>query len=466
MTMSVSQFRSDRGRVYPGLVDGHHHGSLPSRTRKTLFAPIRFSLLYLLTTFGLFLISNLVSDVSNLGTLISFVMLSFAGLYLGYYMGIAPVVEHYKRDQGAPFGDRPSHRWLVIAGALYFTVWGINQFYDFGGTDLQSIVRTILSPGEAYQAKFDVFSERIETKQVNRITQILIILSIIYAVFLPLAVVSWSRLNRYIKALTILGVTMYVTSFLFIGTMKGIGDIVLFLITGVSVILARQSLSSAQRIVRTRIYVMIGITSFAFFTYMAINQVQRAEQFGISESGTVGNISDTLLVRTIGYDAAFGIYQTLAYPSHGYRGLAYSLEQPFEFSHGAGFSQAYESYRLQFLGGEDNRYLTYPYRAERITGWPAGMYWSTIFPWLASDLSFFGVPIFMILMGFIFARLWIACLYNNNPFALAAVGQMIIFIAFIPANNQVLMQRQGLWAVITLIGIGLTKYLARRQPVR
>lgn len=423
-------------------------------------------MLYLFATFGLFLISNLVSDVSNLGTLILFVSLAFAGLYLGYYMGIGRLSTHYKRTVVTHFGDKPYHRLLIIFGAIYFTIWGLNQFYDFGATGLISVIDAILSPGEAYKAKFDVFSERMDTEQVSRVVQILILLSILYAIFLPLAVVSWTRVNRYVKISVVVAVIVYIASFLFIGTLKGIGDIVLFLATGVAVILARQGVSSARRIDRTRAYVLIGLAGFAFLTYMAVNQVQRAEQFGVTESGIVGDISDTLLVRAIGQDAAFGVYQTLAYPSHGYRGLAYSLEQPFEFSHGAGFSQAYESYRLQFLGGEDNRYLTYPFRSEQRTGWPAGMYWSTIFPWLASDLSFYGVPIFMMFLGFIFARLWISCIYGSNPFALAALGQMIIFIAFIPANNQVLMQRQGLWAVVTLIAIGLGHFLTRRPPAR
>lgn len=463
MTISASSIRPDGLTARDGPIAHRDRVAMRARTRGTLFAPIRVSLAYLLATFGLFLLSNLVSDVTNLGTLMAFVGLSFAGLYLGYYMGIGRLSEHYRRPQAPQFGATRFHQFLVIAGAIYFTIWGLNQFYDFGATNLESIVRAILSPGEAYKAKFDVFSERVDTETVSRVVQILVLLSIFYAVFLPLAVVSWPRLSIQIKGLAIFGVGIYIASFLFIGTLKGIGDVVLFLAAGVAVILARQTVFSPRRTNRTRAYILIGFAGFAFFTYMAVNQVQRAEQFGVSESGIVGDISKTLLTRTIGHDAAFGVYQTLAYPSHGYRGLAYSLEQPFEFSRGAGFSQAFESYRLQFLGGEDNRFLTYPFRAEQMTGWPAGMYWSTIFPWLASDLSFYGVPIFMILMGFIFARLWIACIYGNNPFALAALGQMVIFVAFIPANNQVLMQRQGLWVVISLIGIGLAQYLTRRR---
>src|SRR5690606_29897220 len=124
------------------------------------------------------------------------------------------------------------------------------------------------------------------------------------------------------------------------------------------------------------------------------------------------------LAQTLGPKAAYGIYQVLAYPSHGYLGLSKSMSVPFEFSGGAGFSQAFESYRLQYLGGEDRVFATYPFRAETSTGWPAGMFWSTVFPWLASDMTFYLIPLFMAVVGAIFARVWVHCLYGNSVLAL------------------------------------------------
>ena len=187
----------------------------------------------------------------------------------------------------------------------------------------------------------------------------------------------------------------------------------------------------------------------------------RAEEFGITESAIVGDVSDTVIARAFGTDAAYGIYTVLAYPSHGYLGLGYSMSVPFEFSRGAGLSQAYESYRSQYFGGAEFRYLTYPERSEQVTGWPAGMFWSTIFPWLASDLTFYLIPLFMAAIGALFARLWLSCLYGANALSLAAFGQIIVFVAFIPANNQVLMQRQGLLVVLWLLSLGLLQLLTK-----
>ena len=94
------------------------------------------------------------------------------------------------------------------------------------------------------------------------------------------------------------------------------------------------------------------------------------------------------------------------------------------------------------------------------------MFWSTALPWFASDVSFVGVPFLLALLGFLYARLWLASLYGNNPLTLGGLGLIIMFIAFMPANNQVLFSRQGLWAVITLLTVGALVAMARRNPAR
>ena len=94
--------------------------------------------------------------------------------------------------------------------------------------------------------------------------------------------------------------------------------------------------------------------------------------------------------------------------------------------------------------------MTYPYRTELATGWPAGMYWSTAFPWIASDLTFIGVFPFMFLVGMLFARTWVNCLRKMDVISLAILGQVFVFVAFLPANNQVFMSRQGLLSITVL----------------
>ena len=430
--------------------------------RKVLYAPIKLALVYLFGTYALFLASNLVGDVSNLGMLTTFVTITFVAFYVGFRAGIGNPARWVGKS-GPQFGGTSFQRRLALVAALYFLIWSVNQFIDFGATSPADIVNRILTPGAAYKAKFDVYARRLDTNAVNPVTQVLILASILYAVFVPLLIAGWRNLGAATRVLGSLAVLAYIGCFLFIGTMKGVGDIALFALAGGSVWLAKHTLFEPGDGKRRRPLLKAAAAVALLLGYMAFNQFQRAQEFNIQESLIVGDVSRTAIARTLGQDAAFGIYSTLAYPSHGYRGLAISLDDPFVFSHGAGLSQAVESYRRQVLGGPDNVLLTYPFRGELASGWPSGLVWWTIFPWLASDLTFWGVPLFMALMGWVFARLWTACLFGNNPFALAAFGQMLIFVAFIPANNQVLMQRQGLWSVIWLLGIGAGHLLTSRR---
>lgn len=429
----------------------------------TLLGPVRFALLYWVATFVIFLFSSLTTEVRNMGTLVVFVIACFVGFYLGYRAGLAGYLRQRVAAQIPSFGRSSIDVALVVGGAVYFLLWSLNQLIEFDLTNPVALIQAVLNPGEAYKAKFEIAQDRLNSQYSSSLGQVLVLTSVFYALFVPLVVTSWNNLPRAVRLLGLAAIGFYVVSFLAIGTMKGLGDIVLFVLTGLSVLIAKRRLAAGMVMSRRRIYFLLTIVGGAFFAYMLVSQVQRAEQFQITESPIVGDVSKSFVAQQFGHDAAYGFYTILAYPSHGYAGLAFNLEQPFVFSRGAGTSLALESYRQQYLGGGDNRFLTYPFRTELATGWDAQMFWSTALPWLASDVSFFGVPFVLALLGFIYARLWRSALFGSNPLTVGGLGLMIMFIAFMPANNQVMISRQGLWAIASLFAAGALVALARRN---
>lgn len=455
---SITPFPAHRFALSPDQVSEQQRAAkLPS----LLMAPMRYSQYYLWGTVAAFLMGNLVKEVKNFPVLMIFLALAFGGFYLGYRVAIGRFHAYALPTKIGNYGETVKQQYLVLVGAIYFSIWGLAQISEFGAGGIGDIIQTILNPGAAYSAKFDVYQAQIDSGYVSPVVQVLTLLSIIYALFLPLAVASWSALTNLMRWIVVGATAIYAGSYLFIGTMKGLGDILLFIVCGAVVLVGKRSLIGQGAVIARRVRRLLIGMGVLLFAYMAINQLQRAEEFQVTQSEIVGDISDTILANTLGPKAAYGIYQVLAYPSHGYLGLSNSMSVPFQFSGGAGLSQAYDSYRLQYLGGKENIYLTYPYRAEPATGWPAGMYWSTIFPWLASDLTFYLVPLFMALVGAIYARVWVHCLYGTNVLSLAALGQFFVFVAFIPANNQVLMLRQGFLVVLTLIGLMVARSLVR-----
>ncbi|MDZ4057270.1 MAG: hypothetical protein U1D69_09935 [Polynucleobacter sp.] len=420
--------------------------------------PMRYAQIYLWSTFLLFLIGSLSADAPSIHLLIMFVVFAYGLFYVGYRLGVLTKKRKIFHDQKAA-----STRIVVLVvalGAIYYTVFSLTMLADFGVTSFGALADAILNPGASYKAKLEVFEQRVIVGGVNRITQILVLASILYAAMIPVLVCYWERVSRHLRAFALFSVGLYAIAFLAIGTMKGIGDIILFVAAGVAVRISTRSVV-LSKVARRSIQLAVFILAVSAAVYMGAGQVSRAQEFQLVESRVVGDISQSVVARTFGYDVAFGFYSTLAYPSHGYLGLAYNLDQDFVFSRGAGLSPAFESYRYQYLGGESNAVLTYPARTEFRTGWPAGMYWSTIFPWIASDLTFFGAGLFMGLVGFVFARVWLRCVAVRDPVALTVLGQIFVFVAFIPANNQVLMQRQGFWILVALLLFVLLKLMAR-----
>ncbi|CAI09471.1 hypothetical protein ebA5880 [Aromatoleum aromaticum EbN1] len=426
--------------------------------RRTQFLPIRISIVYLFSTFFIFLSSNLLEKVESISMLSLYVISVYLFLYIGYAFGVSTKRNKYLATTEPTQKQLTRIKRLLLIGMLYLLAWGINQIVDFGGNSVSQVLNTISNPGAAYSAKFEVYERRVATGEVNRLTQLLIIFSVFYAAFIPTLVVYWRYLNRHIRTLSIASIIIYILSFLFIGTQKGIGDVFIHILAG-ALILSGMQLLKIDRRQKIKLARAGAILLALVFSYMAFNQSSRAEEFGLTTTLMAGDVSNTWISHIFGRDAALGIYTIIGYPSHGYLGLSYNLSTDFEFSYGAGLSQALESYRYQFFGGTQNFLLTYPFRTEAITGWPAGMYWSTAFPWFASDVTFPGTVALMFVAGFYFSRVWLNCLTRRDILSFAMLGQLLTFIAFLPANNQVLMQRQGLWAVATLIAINIFRKL-------
>jgi hypothetical protein len=428
--------------------------------KKIKFIPIKYSLFYLCGTFFIVLTSDFAKNINNISEEFLFLFIAFSLFYLGYWMGVSTKKKLFYSDEIITYKFSYAKK-IIFIGSIYMIVWGVNQISDFGGSSVSDVLFNIMNPGASYKSKFDIYDIRAETAAVNNITQVLLLFGYIYAVFVITFIYYWRYLGLLSKLFAMFAIFVYILSFLYIGTQKGIGDVLLFFLVGMSILICSDRNFDKDLIKKIKFYTYL-ILAFVFI-YMGVNQSSRADEFGLSESFMFGDVSQSWVANLFGANFALGFFNILGYPSHGYAGLAHNLNQDFVFSNGAGFSQAFESYRFQFFGGSSNFLLTYPARTELATGWPAGMYWATAFPWLASDLTFVGTAFFMFLIGFIFARAWIACITKQDILYFAIFGQLAIFIGYLPANNQVLMSRQGFWIVISILAIWILRILSKRS---
>ena len=119
---------------------------------------------------------------------------------------------------------------------------------------------------------------------------------------------------------------------------------------------------------------------------------------------------------------------------------------------------------MQYVGGKGASESAYPYRTEVRTGWPAGRYWSTIYPWLASDLTFPGTIAFMGVLGWFYARFWYEAAYRRSLLSVLLFCQITLLLFYVPANNQIGVARTSFIAFICLTIAYMTNRLTR--PIR
>jgi hypothetical protein len=126
------------------------------------------------------------------------------------------------------------------------------------------------------------------------------------------------------------------------------------------------------------------------------------------------------------------------YITHGYYGLYLSLEEPFVPMFGIGNSMFLYFNAVKITGDETILDRPYPVRVEQHHPWLAYGKWHSIYPWIASDVSFPGTILVVFFIGRLFAMAWLDTLKGENPFAVAVLAQFVIMLFYFSANNQVL----------------------------
>jgi len=408
---------------------------------------------YLVGTFLLFLAVgqvDLVEDILGLSVFVLSCTLFFAA---GYFIKI----RSYSDFRTTPTGGRTPARWIA-ASAAYFAIYGAALFVEYGATGPLAVLDAISNPGLAYLNKFEVFALQEATGRRNAVIQVMTLLAVLYTPLIPFITLFWSRLSARLRVISLISVAIYGTFFLFIGTLKGLGDLLVFLIASLLIrtIWSRKA-GTAGSGWRAGTLAAIGVS--VFIAYMAFNQSQRLQETGIEDRFE----PNSAIASIAGEDFARGLAVVAFYPTHGYVGLAYNLGTPFEWSGGLGASRALDSYWTQYVGGQGASESAYPYRTEDRTGWPALTYWCTIYPWLASDLTFPGTVFFMGLVGWFLAKFWYEAAYRRSLLAVLLFCQLMLLIAYVPANNQIGTSRASLIAFICLAGAYLLNRITSKR---
>jgi len=420
-----------------------------SLSTRQLYIPLYIASTYLFGTFALFLLIGPTDLVPNMSKLMTYVLSTIALFAIGYVIRMRSLPRSVLvRD--TTVREVRSAKMLITLCAGYLAAYGISYLITYGATGPDAILTAMVSPGSAYAAKFHIYALQAATGERNLVNQILTIFAVLYAPLMPMSIVYWRHLMVSTKSFAAMGLGLYALFFLFIGTLKGLGDVLIFG-SAAMLVLTFGTWYGPRPKRNTKGRVVIVIAFVAVTGYMATSQTQRMTEFGIAGRTQ----SNPFVASIIGDSLGRGLQSVMGYPTQGYLGLAYNLDTQFVWTRGLGSSRAVASYWDQYIGQSGTSDLTYPARTEARTGWPAGMYWATIYPWLASDLTFPGAAILMGVVGWLFAKFWYEAAFGRGRLALLLFCQIALFLAFVPANNQIGIGRQSMITLMSLVTIYL-----------
>lgn len=377
---------------------------------------------------------------------------------------------------------------LMVFSMLFSTASNLVRVQAIRG-DLGTAIASFSNPGEAYrEAQLLAQMDRDGVGVANLAGyswafRISTVLGVFNGLYFPLALVCWRRLQWWHKLLFFGALFCSLLFTVGLGTQSGIGFL---LFVSVPVVIYSRYRTADGGAGRTgsdpsgrrvgglgwlKTMVVGAMAAAILVGVVAFFQISRAEDRGVEfdASRDVGREyntpMDSGLLRPTGGRLNYGLVMASIYVSHGYEGLALAMELPFEWTYGLGWSKALTTIYHDYLGGPDLFERTYLGRNGSRNNWTI-VFWSTIFPWIASDTTYYGTWVVMLLIGAFLGRCWIDALTTGNPVAFAVLGQLFTLIFMFPANDAL---AQTLEQFFSLVGVLLLyawsrSYLGQAAP--
>lgn len=412
--------------------------------------PIAFFMCYLTFTVILFAVGPWhwpVQDGTKLYTFLAFAHLALFG-------GYCTAVFRTPRAHAQPFPLQKLIAWTIIVNGVLL----LPTFTFRTGSMLPDLAKALADPGRAYAN-----SLAIRESDTPIIEYLRLVAGPFTALFLPLVVFYWRFIRASHRLLALAVILGTIALFVAMGTNKAIADTVLLLPW---LVLAAHfagviRLSFKKVIISTLAATLCFAAFLSFFALAMSTRSGSAAFFGYFPAAGIRADSDNFLIQDAPPLVKIGVLGLDSYLTQGYYALSLSLDKPFTPMFGIGNSFFLTRQAVRLTGKEEIADLSYPAKIEREDGWDAFGLWSSIYPWIASDVSFPGTILVVFLIGRLFALSWLDTLEGTNPFAVALFSQFVIMLFYFPANNQLLQTGEGLTG---FVGISLLWAYLRPHP--
>ncbi|MBQ0111215.1 MAG: hypothetical protein KBS41_04755 [Oscillospiraceae bacterium] len=292
----------------------------------------------------------------------------------------------------------------------------------------------ISDPNTAYKYKVSTVNDGMFGGKI--MTIFLLVSSFVPALTIPVGCVYFKKLGLGYKLLLGVNILLEIMHYVGIGTNIGIFTVCLTVI----IVLAATYLAKIYRhkVNQNKLMIIVAILLvllivFLLFFNATIGSRLDGDAWKDYAVGGVYPTEDCKLFDFIPESLQKPVAMITMYTTQGYYAMSMALDLPWYpmfLTGGSSFIQSYADSAVNISQFSYSERLA-PY------GWHPTVNWHSLYLWIANDLSFFGVIIYMLIFGYFFAYFFRVALRDKNCLAIAIFVSLSIMAFFIPANNQI-----------------------------
>ncbi|WP_421260852.1 hypothetical protein [Aeromonas jandaei] len=400
---------------------------------------------YVLVTYLMFLLDFFIWPIDFDGVLLLSIFV--AGVIIALCSGIG-----LSRQISVPFeikskvsGGFIFKRFIVINILLGLMIFLSISLYTGGG--FNDVLSLALDPKLAY--------ERTLSFEVNKdgwfyVYKACSILSApLYYAVIPLMILQWKNLSNKKKLFGFMFVMMMVIFSIFRGTDREIGEIII-LIIGASLVNVSCKIKTKEytlkKIIKVFLYLLfIFVIFFMVFSFRKYERLSGDIYFCIYDVTCLNK--NSFFSDFLWDEIYFSVGMLISYLTQGYYGLYLTMGFDSCFTFFVGHSPFLTSVAEKIFGVEIYKCSLMGQLSN--AGWSDSYTWSTIYPWLANDLSYYGVIPFIFLMSIFLSYAW-KFATERQLFSGAMVFIFFFYGAiFSVANNQLALAPEIYFSFLT-----------------
>lgn len=399
------------------------------RPVKTSSMPLTVGMCYLIFTFILFNIGPMHWQLRHWSPVLLYVPLLFLCIILGFKSGM----------RGVPLVSQlPSRKAILLAGSLSTILLLYPTAVVYTGRTPWQVLEALSDQKDAYSS----LREQLEVTQGERgpIALIRSLFGPVMFAVVPLGVMYWNKLSTLVRCLIIMSVVSTVVLSVLRGTTRELADIVI--VGGSALIISIYRKQNGENLIKKNLgKIMLAACLVAgVLVALVIRSKARAGSSSILTcigGGYVCPAFDAPVYEHMPEWLVSALATITGYFSQGYYGLGLALDHEFIPTWGLGHSSAISSIYMRLTGDNSFWHSTYIYRLNS-DAWSSEFHWSTAATWFASDVSFWGVPVIMFIVGLLWVKSWKDAVYADNDRAALFFCIIMKIIFYFPANNQMM----------------------------